>query len=79
MSAADGTYCGLYPSPIQRAGSPRGGKENTMIAEKKTTPAKRSFDRRSTEVKTAVASAWLPQPNPLTREEIRKIVMEQIG
>lgn len=29
--------------------------------------------------KAAVVRAWAPQPNPLTREEIRKLVIDQIG
>jgi hypothetical protein len=34
---------------------------------------------RPTEAKAGVVRAWAPQPNPLTREEIRKLVIDQIG
>jgi len=32
-----------------------------------------------TDAKAVAVSAWAPQPNPLSREEIRRMVMEQLG
>ncbi len=32
-----------------------------------------------TKAKAIVAPAWAPQPNPLTRAEIQKLVIDQIG
>jgi hypothetical protein len=34
---------------------------------------------RPTEAKAGVVRAWAPQSSPLTREEIRKQVIDQIG
>ena len=34
---------------------------------------------RPTEAKAVVVPAWAPQPSPMTREEIRKLVIDQIG
>ncbi len=34
---------------------------------------------RPTDAKAVVVRAWTPQPNPLSREEIRKLVIDQIG
>lgn len=50
-----------------------------MKTEGKATFPRRSRDHRPTEAKAVVVPAWTPQPNPLTREEIRRIVIEQIG
>ncbi|EIM26807.1 hypothetical protein [Microvirga lotononidis] len=36
-------------------------------------------DHRPTEAKAVVVREWAPQPSPMTREEIRKIVIDQIG
>jgi hypothetical protein len=36
-------------------------------------------NHRPAEAKAVVVPAWAPQPNPLTREEIRKLVLDQIG
>ena len=36
-------------------------------------------DPRPAEAKAVVVRAWAPQPNPLSREEIRKLVIDQIG
>jgi hypothetical protein len=40
---------------------------------------KRPHDPRPTEAKAVAVPRWAPQPNPLTREEIRRLVLEQIG
>lgn len=40
---------------------------------------RKSRSQRSTEPKVVAVRAWTPQPNPLTREEIRRIVIDQIG
>jgi len=34
---------------------------------------------RPTEAKAFVVPEWAPQPSPMTREEIRKLVIDQIG
>ena len=34
---------------------------------------------RPTEAKAFVVPEWMPQPSPMTREEIRKQVIDQIG
>ena len=34
---------------------------------------------RPTEAKAVAVRAWAPQPSPMTREEIRKLVIDQIG
>ncbi len=34
---------------------------------------------RSADTKAIVVATWSPQPNPLTREEIRRLVVDQIG
>lgn len=39
----------------------------------------RTHSQRPTEVKAVVVSAWAPQPSSMTREEIRKQVIDQIG
>ena len=36
-------------------------------------------DPRLTDPKATLIAEWAPQPSPMTREEIRKIVIEQIG
>jgi hypothetical protein len=36
-------------------------------------------DPRPTEARTLPIPEWAPQPNPMTREEIRKQVIDQIG
>jgi len=40
---------------------------------------KNSRPHRPTEAKADVVRAWAPQPSPMTREEIRKLVIDQIG
>ncbi|SCY07138.1 hypothetical protein [Microvirga guangxiensis] len=40
---------------------------------------KKSRIHQPTEIKVATLRAWTPQPNPLSREEIRKHVINQIG
>jgi hypothetical protein len=50
-----------------------------MKAEKKIPATGKSGDRRPSEPRTIMVRPWAPQPNPLTREEIRKLVIEQIG
>ncbi|MBB3019160.1 hypothetical protein FHR70_002214 [Microvirga lupini] len=50
-----------------------------MKAENKIPDTGKSSDRRPSEPRNATVRAWTPQPIPLTREEIRKLVIEQIG
>jgi len=50
-----------------------------MKAENKISITTKPRNPRSTEVKAVAVPAWAPQPNPLTREEIRKLVIDQIG
>lgn len=50
-----------------------------MKTESKVTTTRKARVERPTEAKAAVIAAWTPQPNPLTREEIRRIVIDQIG
>lgn len=50
-----------------------------MKTEDKITITRKPRDQRPTEAKPVVDPAWTSQPNPLTREEIRRIVIEQIG
>ena len=40
---------------------------------------KRPHDSQPPEAKAVVLSEWAPQPSTMTREEIRKIVIDQIG
>ncbi|WP_262268901.1 hypothetical protein [Microvirga yunnanensis] len=35
--------------------------------------------QRPTKAKAFVVPEWVPQPSPMTREEIRKQVIDQIG
>jgi hypothetical protein len=51
----------------------------SMKAENKIPATTKSGDRRPAETKAVVVRAWAPQSNPLTREEIRKLVIDQIG
>ena len=50
-----------------------------MKAENKIPITTKPRNPRSTEVKAVPVPAWAPQPNPLTRDEIRRLVLEQIG
>ncbi|WP_160310587.1 hypothetical protein [Microvirga vignae] len=50
-----------------------------MKAENKIPATGKSRDQRPAEARAVVVRAWAPQPNPLTREEIRKLVIDQIG
>ena len=36
-------------------------------------------DPRPTEAKAVLIPVWAPQPSPMTREEIQKQVIDQIG
>ncbi len=49
-----------------------------MKSNNKISATKKPRNSQSTDVK-AVIPAWAPQPNLLTREEIRKLVIDQIG
>jgi hypothetical protein len=53
-------------------------RRTSMKSENKIPATKKPRNSQSTEVKAAVP-AWTPQPNLLTREEIRKLVIDQIG
>jgi hypothetical protein len=50
-----------------------------MKAENKAPVIEKPRSHRLIEFKPVAASAWTPQPGLLTREEIRKIVIDQIG
>ncbi|WP_414474691.1 hypothetical protein [Microvirga sp. M2] len=50
-----------------------------MKAENKIATTRKPRIERPTEAKAVVVAPWAPQPNPLTREEIRRIVIAQIG
>jgi len=50
-----------------------------MKTENKIMEAHKVRVPRPTKAKEIVVQAWVPQPNPLTREEIRKLVIDQIG
>jgi hypothetical protein len=50
-----------------------------MKAESKIIITKKPKEHERTEFKAVAVSVWTPQPNPLTRAEIRKIVLGQIG
>ena len=50
-----------------------------MRIENKTVEAHKVRIPHPNKAKEVVIQAWVPQPNPLTREEIRKLVIDQIG
>jgi hypothetical protein len=50
----------------------------TVIGKIPVTREPRSH-HRPTEAKAFVVPEWAPQPSPMTREEIRKQVIDQIG
>ncbi|WP_262297858.1 hypothetical protein [Microvirga sesbaniae] len=50
-----------------------------MKSESKIPITTKPRNPRSTEAKAVAVPAWTPQPNPLSREEIRKLVIDQIG
>ncbi|MGO4572692.1 hypothetical protein [Microvirga sp. 2TAF3] len=50
-----------------------------MKTENKIPMTKKSQRPRQTERKVHAVPTWTPQPYTLTREEIRKIVIDQIG
>ena len=50
-----------------------------MKTENKIPLARKLRNIKPPEMKAAEASAWTPPPSLLTREEIRKIVIDQIG
>ncbi|GEO13662.1 hypothetical protein [Microvirga aerophila] len=55
-------------------------KDGNKIPVASKIPATKRLDiHRPPEAKAAVIPAWAPQPSPLTREEIRKQVIDQIG
>jgi hypothetical protein len=58
---------------------PKQPRKISMKAENKIPPIAKSDYRRPSEPKTVRVRAWAPQPNLLTREEIRKLVIDQIG
>ena len=43
------------------------------------TPVTRDRNIRLVDTKAIAVATWSPQPNPLTREEIRRLVVDQIG
>jgi hypothetical protein len=50
-----------------------------MKAENRISNTKKPRDHQPVKVKRGTVSGWAPQPDLLTREEIRKIVIDQIG
>ncbi len=50
-----------------------------MKTENRTSRTKKPRIARPNEAKAVVGRAWAPQPSLLTREEIRKLVIDQIG
>lgn len=50
-----------------------------MKTEYKMPVTRKSRDHRPAEAKAVAVPVWTPQPSPLTREEIRKLVINQIG
>jgi hypothetical protein len=50
----------------------------TVIGKIPVTKEPRSH-HRPTEAKAMLVPEWAPQPSPMTREEIRKQVIDQIG
>jgi hypothetical protein len=53
--------------------------ENKIKFASKIPVIKRLGNHRPIEEKATVVPVWTPQPNPMTREEIRKQVIDQIG
>jgi hypothetical protein len=54
--------------------------ENKITVPDRIPVAGESRDRnRPTEEKVFVVPEWMPQPSPMTREEIQKQVIDQIG
>jgi hypothetical protein len=53
--------------------------EHKISVVSKIPVTKRLRNHRPTEAKAVVVPAWAPQPSPMTREEIRKQVIDQIG
>jgi hypothetical protein len=53
--------------------------ENKIPVAGKVPVASKTPNRRSTDAKAVVVPVWAPQPSPMTREEIRKLVIDQIG
>jgi regulator of nucleoside diphosphate kinase len=54
-------------------------RRRRVKSENKILDTRESRNHRPAEAKAVVVPAWAPQPNPLTREEIRKLVIDQIG
>jgi hypothetical protein len=54
-------------------------KTENRIPVTKNPATRKPGHQRSTEAKAVVVPAWAPQPDRLTREEIRRIVIDQIG
>ena len=54
-------------------------KAENRILVTKNQATRKPGNHRPTEAKAVVVPAWAPQPDRLTREEIRRIVIDQIG
>jgi hypothetical protein len=50
-----------------------------MKAERKTLATRKPQDSQSTELKAVMPATRVPLPHTLTREETRKIMIDQIG
>ncbi|WP_243369226.1 hypothetical protein [Microvirga solisilvae] len=50
-----------------------------ITAKSKVAVPKQPHESRPPNAKVVMLSEWAPQPSTLTREEIRKIVIDQIG
>jgi hypothetical protein len=54
--------------------------ENKITVTDRIPVARESRNRhRPTEAKVFAVPEWMPQPSPMTREEIQKQVIDQIG
>jgi hypothetical protein len=53
--------------------------ENKIQVASKIPVAKRLRNHRPIQEKVTVIPAWVPQPSSMTREEIQKQVIDQIG
>ncbi|MCG7394583.1 hypothetical protein MHY87_16890 [Microvirga sp. ACRRW] len=52
---------------------------DTIAVTRKAALPKRPHNSRATEAKAVAVSEWAPQPSTMTRAEIRKLVIDQIG
>jgi hypothetical protein len=53
--------------------------ENKIPGTCRSPIARKLHNHPPSEAKAVAIRAWAPQPNPMTREEIRRMVIDQIG